>query len=195
MDGEIESREVTPPCRADKQQVQDINPNLYPQNTHVMGDRAINVYLGTFSLLAVFFFFLSLFLTEPLPLSSNAHTFLSLDICSIGPCDSPSPALCLGGLFPLLRLPPPGSLTAGADSLARQATFSEGHFLLQAAGASCLSLARIVTEIASVGLYLSGRRRLPLCHCVVSLLGLTFHKPSSSFPPCPPSPSFPCAGD
>lgn len=78
MDGEIESREVTAPCRADKQQVQDINPNLYPQNTHVMGDRAINVYLGTFSLLAVFFFLsLSLSHRASTPLVQRSHFSLS----------------------------------------------------------------------------------------------------------------------
>lgn len=108
MGGEIESREVTRPCRADKQQVQDTNLNLYPQNiphlTHMMGDRAINMYLGTFSLFAVFFFF---FLSHR---ASTPHVptltlFSLLTSVALGPV---TPVTCaVPG--PPLSPPPPSS--------------------------------------------------------------------------------------
>lgn len=69
------------------------------------------------------FFFLSLSRRSAAPSCANAHTFLSIDICGVGPCDSCH--LCCAGLPP--SPPPPssaGSLTAGAERLA-----SEHHFL------------------------------------------------------------------
>lgn len=91
-------------------------------------------------------------------------------------------------LLALPRLPRPGSLTAGADSLAPSTTFSAGHFLRRAALASCLSLTRILTEIVSVELYLSGHRCLPPRQ--TPHLPAVSHLPeaSSSSPPPPPVP-------
>lgn len=109
MDGEIESREVTAPCRADKQQVQDINPNLYPQNTHVMGDRAINVYLGTFSLLAVFFFSFSLSFSQSLYPSRPTLTLFSLSTSvALGPATPRHLRCAWAASFPSSAFLPPG---------------------------------------------------------------------------------------
>lgn len=108
----------------------------------------------------MFFFFFFLSHRSSAPSCANVHTFLSIDICGIGLCDSCH--LCCAGLPP--SPPPPssaGSLTAGAERLASEHHFLRGHFLLQAALASCLSLTGIVTKIVSVELYLSGHRCLP----------------------------------
>lgn len=146
------------------------------------------MHQGTFSPSAVFFFFFpfSFFFflshrTSTAHVSALTRFSLSTSV-ALGPM---TPVTCNVPGLPPSPPPPssPWSLTAGAESLA-----SAQHFLRGVLPpASCLSLTRIVTEIVSVELYLSGHRCLPPWHCFISLLGLTFHKPHLP----PPQPLLP----
>lgn len=193
MDGRAEFREASQPCRTDKKPVLDINPKP-SLSEHTLfwftRDRAkySHHHLLSFGcFFSVFWFFFFFFLTEPLPsLCQRSHLSLSWHLWrwALWPRHLQGARLLLA----LPRLPRPGSLTAGADSLAPSTTFSAGHFLRRAALASCLSLTRILTEIVSVELYLSGHRCLPARQ--TPHLPAVSHLPeaSSSSPPPPPGP-------
>lgn len=108
--------------------------------------------------------------TEPERPLTPAHTLFSDAIQGVGPVTPVTrakPGLPTPPHLPtpasLSPLPCLGSVTAGGVSCwPPSATFSAGVLPpLQAALANCLSLTRIVREILSVKLYLSGHRCLP----------------------------------
>ena len=203
MDGRAEFREASQPCRTDKKPVLDINPKP-SLSEHTLfwftRDRAkySHHHLLSFGCFFLFFGFFFFSFSQNLSLlCANAHTFLSLDICGVGPCGPvtcrepgcslPSPAFLALGLWPQgLTVWPPAPLSQrGTSSGARlwQVVYlSQGYWQRSYRWNSiCLG-----TDVC-----LRGRR-------LISLLCLTFQKPL--LPPLllpqallyPPEPLLPC---
>lgn len=125
MHGRAEFREVTQSCRTDKKPVLDINPKT-SLSEHTLfwftRDRAKYSHHHLLSFGCFFFLFFLSFSQNLSLLYANAHTFLSLDICGVGPC-GPSPA---GS--PAAPCPPPPSSPWVSDRRGWQSG-PQHHFL------------------------------------------------------------------
>ena len=159
-DGKAESREATQPCRTERQEVQDINPNPHSPNTPDF-DTKDRAKLSHHHLLSFAVFFFLSFSQNLCPLMcQRSHTSPPWHLWHWPP-GLLSPARCQAASFPSPAFLALGLRPQGLRVWPPSTTFSAGHFLLRAALASCLSLTRIVTEIVSAELYLSGHRCLP----------------------------------
>lgn len=181
------SLEASQPCRSDKKPVLDINPKPCSQNTPYFDsqDRAkYSHHLLSFGCFC--FVFWVFFLSHRTSPSLCQRSHLSLLTSGVGPCGRHLQGARLPLALP--RLPRPGSLTAGADSLAPSTTFSAGHFLRRAALASCLS--HKDTDRDRIGGTLSVWAQMHVPARQTPHLPAVSHLPeaSSSSPPPPPGP-------